>query len=351
LSARLSTTCAHPFGMAREHIPDAREGSAPGLEIRHRIGRLVASEGSQPVHSVALTTLSNKHLEGIPIAQKIAEKKFRYLDSSGKEVTKQKAMGMADGVVYYQEVVDPSKGRLRYRGTFVSEDDARTIVSGSRGGSDVANIRDFGWDDENLHSIKEETEEAQQNIAEEAQKSKKTVNAGLLLRLFALVLFMAVSTLSWPVARHELILSNSGHHAAGSVHIGRPEEVNHADSGSPLSPEIASLLEADEMVAKAGNEILTRALLGMPRPAEDDNTSVEERKRQAAAEIDRILASRKVSDILGAGPLSRQQQEFQRIVLLIHPDKGFVSGDDRRAFDALRLTFAARRRHLPRPSR
>ena len=33
---------------------------------------------------VALTTLKTKRLEGIPVAQKIADKKFRYFDSDGK---------------------------------------------------------------------------------------------------------------------------------------------------------------------------------------------------------------------------------------------------------------------------
>jgi len=68
------------------------------------------------------------------------------------------------------------------------------------------------------------------------------------------------------------------------------------------------------------------------------------RTRLALAEVDRILASRQVSDILGSGPKRQQQTEFRRIVQLIHPDKGLVFTNDDRASLALRLTFAAHRR-------
>lgn len=124
----------------------------------------------------------------------------------------------------------------------------------------------------------------------------------------------------------------------------------HVDGSSTLSPEIAALLKAEYMVTAEGGEVLSEALLDMP-PHAKDSSSVEERRRRAAAEVDRILASRKEIDILGPGPASHQQQEFQRIVLLLHPDKGLVSASDGRAFDALRLTFAARRRRSANASK
>lgn len=69
-------------------------------------------------------------------------------------------------------------------------------------------------------------------------------------------------------------------------------------------------------------------------------------KVMAAAEIDRILASREVGDILGDGTKKEQRQAFHRIVHLLHPDKRLVSVNDPRAKQALRLVFAARRASL-----
>jgi len=313
--------------MACGRISDAKVGSAPGLEIRQRIDG-PSSEGGESVHSVALTTLSSKRLDGIPVAQKVGEKKFRYFDSSGKQLTQQQAMALAGGVVYYPTIQDPSKGRLRHHGRFVSEHDARTIVSGSRAGSDVANIRDLDGFDGHLRSVEEENEDPKQDKAESVIHTGKTGDARLLPRLLALVLLAVVSSSLWPVGRREAVLTSSG----GPV-----------DGSSTLSPEIAALLEAETMVTAEGGDLLAEALLDMPPPAKD-SSSLEERKRQAAAEVDRILAARKESDILGPGPANHQQQEFQRIALLLHPDKGLVSASDRRASDALRLTFAARRR-------
>jgi len=313
--------------MACSRISDAKVGSAPGLEIRQRADR-ASSEGGESVHSVALTALSNKRLDGIPIAQKVGEKIFRYFDSNGNQVTKQQAMALAGGVAYYPEVEDPSKGRLRRHGAFVSEHDARTIVSGSRAGSDVSNIRDLDGLDGNLRSVEEENEEAQQDKAESVIQTEKMGDARLLPRLVALVLLAVISPSLWPAGRREVVLAGSG---------------GQADGSSTLSPEIAALLKADYMVTAEGGEVLAEALLDTPPPAKD-SSSLEERRRRAAAEVDRILASRKESDILGPGPASHHQQEFQRIVLLLHPDKGLVSASDRRASDALRLTFAARRR-------
>ena len=79
------------------------------MKNRRRVGCL-PSECSETALSVALTTLTCRRLGGIPIAQKVSEKRLRYLDSSGKEITKQQAMAMANGVAYYQEAGDPSKG-------------------------------------------------------------------------------------------------------------------------------------------------------------------------------------------------------------------------------------------------
>jgi len=348
--------------MACSHISDAKFGSAPGLEIRKRIDH-PSSEGGESVHTVALTTLSSKRLDGIPIAQKVGEKMFHYFDKDGNQLTKQQAMALAGGVAYYPDVQDPSKGRFRCNGAYASENYARTLLTGSRAGSDIANIGDLdGFDGKLLHGVEEEDEEPQQDEAEPAVqteetgdarlldeqkeeprqdkaesviKTAKTGYAGLLPALSALVLLAAISLPLWQSGRREVALAGSD---------------GRVDSSSTLSPEIAALLKADTTVTVDGGDLLAEALLDMPPPAKD-SSSLEERMRRAAAEVDRILAARMESDILGPGPLSHQQKEFQRIVLLLHPDKGLVSASDGRASDALRLAFAARRRSNAKASK
>merc|ERR1712224_910123 len=96
-----------------------------------------------------------------------------------------------------------------------------------------------------------------------------------------------------------------------------------------------------EIVAK--KEDVVHLLTGPSYETVDDSLPLEKLKTMANAEIDRILASRKVGDILGDG----SKKEFHRIVRLLHPDKGLVSVDDTRANQALRLVFAANRATSP----
>merc|ERR1712232_663731 len=104
-----------------------------------------------------------------------------------------------------------------------------------------------------------------------------------------------------------------------------------------LSQPLLTLLAEDEMIAKKSDVV--HLLAGASHTTVDDALSVEELKIMAKREIDRILASREVSDILGNGG----KREFHRILHLLHPDKGLVSVNDSRANQALRLVFAARR--------
>merc|ERR1712048_747627 len=73
-----------------------------------------------------------------------------------------------------------------------------------------------------------------------------------------------------------------------------------------------------------------------------DELSVEKLRELAAVEINRILASSSVSEILGDGNQKEQRRALHRIARLLHPDKGLVSSDDQRASLALRLAYAAR---------
>jgi len=119
------------------------------------------SDSGQPAHNVALTFLSDKHLECIPVAQRIDAKQLRYLNNGGDELTKEEAMALAGGVIYYQDATDPHKGRFRQRGVFVSEDVARAIaefIACSRAGSDVADVLDLASKNECLDRINQEQE-------------------------------------------------------------------------------------------------------------------------------------------------------------------------------------------------
>merc|ERR1712176_212533 len=73
-----------------------------------------------------------------------------------------------------------------------------------------------------------------------------------------------------------------------------------------------------------------------------DDFPVEKLRQLAAEEINRILASSSVSEILGHGTQKEQRRALHRIARLLHPDKGLVSSDDHRASLALRLAYAAR---------
>jgi len=109
-----------------------------------------------------------------------------------------------------------------------------------------------------------------------------------------------------------------------------------------ISQPLLNLLAEDEMSAK--KEDVVHLLAGAPHKMVDDVLPIEKLKIMAKIEIDRILTSRKVSDILG----DKSKEELHRIVHLLHPDKGLVSANDSRANQALRLVFAARRATSPR---
>merc|ERR1712232_197991 len=115
---------------------------------------------------------------------------------------------------------------------------------------------------------------------------------------------------------------------------------------SAINQPLSSLLANDEA---SGNEADVVSMLAsqLQEPADDDAFPMEKLKAKAVAEIDRILASKKVSDILGVGTKKEQRQEFHRMFHLLHPDKGLVSVDDARANHALRLAFAARQAISP----
>eukprot|EP00931_Biecheleriopsis_adriatica_P096779 TRINITY_DN7046_c0_g1_i2.p1 TRINITY_DN7046_c0_g1~~TRINITY_DN7046_c0_g1_i2.p1 ORF type:complete len:278 (-),score=49.10 TRINITY_DN7046_c0_g1_i2:64-846(-) len=99
-----------------------------------------------------------------------------------------------------------------------------------------------------------------------------------------------------------------------------------------LSPALKKVLEEAE--TQYGDELLDwdGEMEEAAKEEEQEGTgptrTPEERKREAEAEVKRILSSRgTVRDILGEGMIQDQKREYRRIALLIHPDKNLVSGD------------------------
>ena len=104
-------------------------------------GRLDTLRSTKAAHRVAVEVLKNRGLEGIPIAQKAGDGRFRYYDDEDwGPISMPTAMGLAGGLVYYQELDENAswpfhswkerlQGRLRHRGKFVSDEKAKSIMS------------------------------------------------------------------------------------------------------------------------------------------------------------------------------------------------------------------------------
>eukprot|EP00931_Biecheleriopsis_adriatica_P083374 TRINITY_DN5696_c0_g1_i1.p1 TRINITY_DN5696_c0_g1~~TRINITY_DN5696_c0_g1_i1.p1 ORF type:complete len:354 (-),score=55.51 TRINITY_DN5696_c0_g1_i1:448-1509(-) len=315
---------------AGEFIPDAAEGSVPNLDIRTRPMRSSPSEGGESSHSLALSNLSKRGLEkeGIPIAQKVAGE-WKYFDEDGNIISKEEAMKKAGGVVWYQDASAKSKGRLRHSGRFVSADEARSIASGSRASrcSDVANLRDLDGL-EYLPAVAEDAD-VKEDVVETVQ-AKAAAWPGL-------------GHLTWLILLAPLIFGAL--HASTSTQLVLGEtELLHS-----IEPSLVWLLEKHESTQCTEDDIgcktAPKSGYFLDAPLQEEvfhDTSPETRKMSAAAEVERILTSQNVSDILGCCIRSEQRQAFRRIAQLLHPDKGLVAPDDARAALALRLAFAAR---------
>lgn len=79
-----------------------------------------------------------------------------------------------------------------------------------------------------------------------------------------------------------------------------------------------------------------------PLPDDDRKAPPNPAQRPAAeAEVERILSTREQRNIFGPGDAIARKQEFRRLLLLLHPDKGLVSGE--RATLALRRVVEAYR--------
>jgi len=328
---------ASASSVGTEYFPDA-PGRAPGLEIKSIGVRLdTPSIGGQSHHSVAMTVLSQKGLEGTPIAQKRASSKdWLFLDSIGNEITKQEVKRI--GIAWYQDSLNPSKGRLRdtTTGQFVKHAHARSIITG---GSDIAVLSEAEEDTMSEPSVPRVGEEVDLSVSKSMSCTLLSGLAMIALMVVAIVatggsathmgLLVHVSPTAWGLAKHDLQTSGA---TSGARSV--------SGFRSRLSQELSQLLaEEEQHVNEEGSQVQLLEYF----PTTESSEPTLKQKALAVLEIDRILTSRHSSEILGKGTMRQQQQEFLRIARLLHPDKGFVSADDQRASLALRLTFAARR--------
>jgi len=108
-----------------------------------------------------------------------------------------------------------------------------------------------------------------------------------------------------------------------------------ADMMGSLSPELRELL-AD---ASNGTHMLALECPTATAPAVD--AELQRQRAEAHKAVQRILAAKTAEDFLGASK-AEQREEFKRLSLLLHPDKGLVDADDEQAKLAWRLVLAAR---------
>jgi hypothetical protein len=105
-----------------------------------------------------------------------------------------------------------------------------------------------------------------------------------------------------------------------------------------LCPELRELLGNTDAPPMA----LDWSFVEAPEESEDDQSSPPKtRKEEAMKEVARILEQKNLAGVLGGGSAEDRRQEFRRIARLLHPDRGCVSHDDKRANMALRLALRA----------
>lgn len=103
-----------------------------------------------------------------------------------------------------------------------------------------------------------------------------------------------------------------------------------------LCPELRELL-----ISERNADGLLQLEFPAAEPQQPEDPAVLAQKARAAAEVSRILEMNHAQQVLGAGSQEDQKREFKRLVLLLHPDRGLVDHDDKRANLAYRLVKAA----------
>jgi len=127
----------------------------------------------------------------------------------------------------------------------------------------------------------------------------------------------------------------------------------HADDGESegSAPEALSDEDADvDNVGASGDGELRELLadaermepaLALPAPQQQKAWKPDiAQQKEAAQSVERILAARNLSSVLGNAP-DQRRAEFRRLVRLLHPDKGLVAGA--RASLALRRLLESQR--------
>jgi len=135
----------------------------------------------------------------------------------------------------------------------------------------------------------------------------------------------------------------------GSESVASEMDTDSLFAGSSVEADLSPALKL--LLAQHTSLSDTRlALAGLLSEAEQTAESQEEsanftsKQADACFEVNRILATKDIGEILVGGTLEEQRQQFQRIARLLHPDKGYSGADDTRANMALRLLLVARKK-------
>lgn len=217
-----------------ECIPEAPLGSVPGLEIAGcaSTGR-EASVGGRSRRSVA-TLLSEKGLEGVPIAERHFSKKtgepyWRFRNSAGKGYYIKKDDVQRLGFAFYPHADNLTKGMLKNprTGRFVSYEHARTVI-GSIAGSDIATLHDVQDLDE-LPGIDEESDFDETSVQCVCRESSCEQGTSWFIRV-------TVSAMALALALH-VVVSDNGPQLLS--YLSAPTAASSVSSPAPLALALA----------------------------------------------------------------------------------------------------------------
>jgi len=163
----------------------------------------------------------------------------------------------------------------------------------------------------------------------------------------AVFIYLAFLGLRWAVTQATADKNPS------SKPLHRPEATKRSRGGftrgktdyahAPSAPPLDELLKPRQSFGASGTVAVPQkdATAGVPPsvPDVDGGVSSADPQRDAKQAVERVMAAPNPHMVLGGGNVEQTRREFRRIVLLLHPDRGYVQGE--RAALALRRVVEA----------
>jgi len=114
-------------------------------------------------------------------------------------------------------------------------------------------------------------------------------------------------------------------------------------ASAPSAPPLDEVLNPRKSSETRGTLAVPQkdATAGVPLPVPDFDGGISsgDPRKDAQREVERVMAAPNPHMVLGGGNVEQTRREFKRIVLLLHPDRGYVQGE--RASLALRRVVEA----------